>query len=388
MYTAYFEPEYSGAALQALTLARELRRRGHHVEFVTNRWPGLSDTAVVDGFAVRRLEPGRLRKHREFRLWFNLARYVWARRQRLRHPAQPRRLFHPRLHRAAGPPAGPEVAGQGQPGQRRPAGPVAPDRRHAAPVHAAPHRRLRGHQPGPGRGVPRRRHAPAERIHHLPNGVDTERFRRAAGATGAGAARRPGAARGPADRAVRGRAGPAQEHPLAGRAMGGARRLRHRRAAAGRRPAGARRPAGRAARPAGRTGPRAPAALRAARLPRRRGALLPVRRPAGAALVQGRAAQRGAGGHGLRPALRGRARQRQPRTDRRRRDRLHLRPGRRRRPGRGGAALPVARRRRHGRRRPGSWRRSAIRSAPSPTGTRPCTRSCCRGQRDERRCRC
>lgn len=80
MYTAYFEPEYSGAALQALTLARELRRRGHHVEFVTNRWPGLADTAVVDGFAVRRLEPGRMRKHREFRLWFNLARYCHARR--------------------------------------------------------------------------------------------------------------------------------------------------------------------------------------------------------------------------------------------------------------------------------------------------------------------
>ena len=81
MYTAYFEPEYSGAALQALTLARELRRRGHHIEFVTNRWPGLSDTAVVEGFSVHRLEPGRLRKHRELRLWFNLARHVWKRRR-------------------------------------------------------------------------------------------------------------------------------------------------------------------------------------------------------------------------------------------------------------------------------------------------------------------
>ncbi len=81
MYTAYLEPQYSGAALQALTLARELRRRGHHVEFVTNRWPGLEPRAVVDGFAVRRLEPGRLRKHREFRLWLNLARYVWERRR-------------------------------------------------------------------------------------------------------------------------------------------------------------------------------------------------------------------------------------------------------------------------------------------------------------------
>lgn len=81
MYTAYLEPAYSGAALQALTLARELRSRGHHVEFATNLWPELSDTAVVDGFAVQRLELGRTRKHREFRLWFNLARYCWRRRK-------------------------------------------------------------------------------------------------------------------------------------------------------------------------------------------------------------------------------------------------------------------------------------------------------------------
>lgn len=80
MYTAFFEPEYSGAALQALTLAKELRQRGHRVEFVTNRWPGLDDTAVVEGFPVQRLEPGRLRRHREFRLWLNLARHVWSRR--------------------------------------------------------------------------------------------------------------------------------------------------------------------------------------------------------------------------------------------------------------------------------------------------------------------
>ncbi len=65
MYTAYFDPEYSGAALQALTLARELRRRGHHVEFVTNRWPGLAQRGEVDGFAVWRVERGRWTKHRE-----------------------------------------------------------------------------------------------------------------------------------------------------------------------------------------------------------------------------------------------------------------------------------------------------------------------------------
>lgn len=80
MYTAYFDPEYSGAALQALTLARALRQRGHYIEFVTNRWPGLADSGEVEGFSVRRVEPGRWRKHREFRLWFNLSRHVWQRR--------------------------------------------------------------------------------------------------------------------------------------------------------------------------------------------------------------------------------------------------------------------------------------------------------------------
>lgn len=80
MYTAYFAPEYSGAALQALTLSKELRARGHHVEFVTNRWSGLDQDETVDGFRVRRIEPGRGARHREFRLWFNMARYVWSRR--------------------------------------------------------------------------------------------------------------------------------------------------------------------------------------------------------------------------------------------------------------------------------------------------------------------
>lgn len=80
MYTAYFAPEYSGAALQALTLSKELRARGHHVEFMTNRWSGLDQDDTVEGFRVRRIEPGRGTRHREFRLWFNMAQYVWSRR--------------------------------------------------------------------------------------------------------------------------------------------------------------------------------------------------------------------------------------------------------------------------------------------------------------------
>jgi len=80
MYSTYFPPEFSGAAQQALMLARQLRRLGHHVEFVTVRWRDLPEDDVVDGFPVKRLYAGRRRKHRELRLWFNLCAYVWRRR--------------------------------------------------------------------------------------------------------------------------------------------------------------------------------------------------------------------------------------------------------------------------------------------------------------------
>ncbi|MCQ9377376.1 glycosyltransferase family 4 protein [Methyloversatilis sp. XJ19-49] len=81
MYSTYFPPEFSGAAQQALMLARQLRRLGHHVEFVTVRWRDLPEDDVVDGFPVKRLYAGRRRKHRELRLWFNLCAYVWKRRR-------------------------------------------------------------------------------------------------------------------------------------------------------------------------------------------------------------------------------------------------------------------------------------------------------------------
>ncbi|HEY9193378.1 MAG TPA: glycosyltransferase, partial [Methyloversatilis sp.] len=80
MYSTYFPPEFSGAAQQALMLARQLRRLGHHVEFVTVRWRDLPEHDVIDGFPVTRLHAGRGAKHRELRLWFNLCRHVWKRR--------------------------------------------------------------------------------------------------------------------------------------------------------------------------------------------------------------------------------------------------------------------------------------------------------------------
>ena len=80
MYSSYFPPEYSGAALQAIALAKQLRSRGHQIEFVTQRWPGLARVDEVEGFRVTRLESGRGNKHRELRLWWNLFRFLRRRR--------------------------------------------------------------------------------------------------------------------------------------------------------------------------------------------------------------------------------------------------------------------------------------------------------------------
>ncbi len=178
MYTAYFEPEYSGAALQALTLAQALRERGHHVEFVTNRWPGLTDETVVNGFAVHRLQPGRMRKHREFRLWFNLARYVWRRRRDFdilhSHGAYFTNAFIGPLARLLGLKSLIK-ASLADDDLRGLSGTLV------GKVHRLMLRRIDAcvaisqdlmHEFAAG-GVP------SKRIHHLPNGVDTDRFRRA-----------------------------------------------------------------------------------------------------------------------------------------------------------------------------------------------------------------
>jgi glycosyltransferase involved in cell wall biosynthesis len=80
MYSTYFPPQYSGAAKQALSLAKELRVLGHHVEFATVQWPGTAARETVEGFTVHRLEQGRRERHRELRLWWNLLRLAVSRR--------------------------------------------------------------------------------------------------------------------------------------------------------------------------------------------------------------------------------------------------------------------------------------------------------------------
>jgi glycosyltransferase involved in cell wall biosynthesis len=80
MFSLYFPPQYSGAAKQALSLAKQLREMGHYVEFATVRWPGVAAEHIVDGFPVHHLDQGRSVKHRELRLWWNLFRFLFRRR--------------------------------------------------------------------------------------------------------------------------------------------------------------------------------------------------------------------------------------------------------------------------------------------------------------------
>jgi glycosyltransferase involved in cell wall biosynthesis len=80
MLSIYFPPQYSGAAKQAITLAKRLRELGHQIEFVTVRWKGLSEEDVIDGFRVHRVREGSGTKHKEFRLWWELLKYTWKRR--------------------------------------------------------------------------------------------------------------------------------------------------------------------------------------------------------------------------------------------------------------------------------------------------------------------
>lgn len=47
------------------------------MEFATIRWPGLSSFEQFEGFPVHRLEAGRGKRHREFRLWWNLLKFVF-----------------------------------------------------------------------------------------------------------------------------------------------------------------------------------------------------------------------------------------------------------------------------------------------------------------------
>jgi len=80
MFTRYFPPDYSGAAKQAVAVARELRRRGHSIDFVAVRHASLPQESEYDGFRVTRIYEGAGNRHRELSLWRRLVKLLWDRR--------------------------------------------------------------------------------------------------------------------------------------------------------------------------------------------------------------------------------------------------------------------------------------------------------------------
>lgn len=80
MFARYLPPEYSGAAAQAFLLAGQLRSRGHHVEFATQSWSGQRRDYMVDGFPVTALSMQLRARHQEFSVWRSLAAHLWQRR--------------------------------------------------------------------------------------------------------------------------------------------------------------------------------------------------------------------------------------------------------------------------------------------------------------------
>lgn len=71
MFTSHFHPHYSGAAKQAVSLAKEMRNLGVHSFFITVDNGKLNRHEKFDGFDVYRINEGR-GKIKEIVLWFNL----------------------------------------------------------------------------------------------------------------------------------------------------------------------------------------------------------------------------------------------------------------------------------------------------------------------------
>jgi len=76
MLVGYFHPHYSGAAKQAICLAKELRNRGHYIEFVTVWRNDRRYMDVFEGFKVWRLKAGADGKYKEFGFWWNFVKFV------------------------------------------------------------------------------------------------------------------------------------------------------------------------------------------------------------------------------------------------------------------------------------------------------------------------
>lgn len=83
MFARYLPPEYSGAASQALLLARNLRTRGHEIELVCPAWNGNPKCYRIDGFQVTRVHINLDAVHKEFSVWRALSAHLWHRRHEI-----------------------------------------------------------------------------------------------------------------------------------------------------------------------------------------------------------------------------------------------------------------------------------------------------------------
>jgi glycosyltransferase involved in cell wall biosynthesis len=83
MFARYLPPEYSGAASQALLLAKRLRDRGHTITFVSPAWRRPPGHYEVDGFQFTGVPVNLGAVHKEFGVWRALFAHLLQRRHEI-----------------------------------------------------------------------------------------------------------------------------------------------------------------------------------------------------------------------------------------------------------------------------------------------------------------
>lgn len=188
MFARYLPPEYSGAATQAFLLADRLRARGHHIEFVTLSGDGRGRVYQVNGFEVTALPCRSQGRFRELGIWWRLFRHIHSRRHRIDilhgHGAYFMQSVLGPLGRLLGKPSVLKASMSNNDLSSLSGGAIAPIHRWflgMVDAYVAISEDLKAEMLAHG--------LPPERIRHIPNGVDTERFRPASPAERAEARR-------------------------------------------------------------------------------------------------------------------------------------------------------------------------------------------------------
>lgn len=172
MFSYYFPPHYSGAALQAISLAKKLRDRGAAITFLTVDNGGLPESGSIEGFELHRVSEG-TGTFGELKLWRKM--YARARAGSFdvlhAHGAYLKNSFFGPLSRVLGKKSVLKVSladddlhglGKGRSGW------VHKRFVSMADSYISISREITEELRGYG--------LPAEKIREIPNGVDTERF--------------------------------------------------------------------------------------------------------------------------------------------------------------------------------------------------------------------